>query len=108
MGENMSQDRQQGNDRSRGTEPFDREIAGIYASWKSQQRTSRSDGSYASRAIANVAQRIQWPASAIDRHLQDAANAEVPLEKMEALGRAFIRRAQELHAQRDQRGQRSA
>lgn len=104
----MSQDRQHENDGSRGKDPFHREIAGIYAGWKSRQRTPKSEGSYASRAIANVAQKIQWPAAAIDRHLTDAAIAEVPLEKMEALGEAIKARARALHARHSGKDQRTA
>lgn len=67
---------------------FDREIAGIYATWKSRS----GDGAYASRAIANVAHRITNPARVLDRHLEDAVIADVPLELIRELGRALIRR----------------
>lgn len=76
--------------RARAADPrFDREIAGIYATW----RASGGRGRYASRAIANVAQRMQFSARVLDRHLEDAIVAGVPVDRVRDLGRAFIRRA---------------
>jgi hypothetical protein len=73
---------------------FDREVAGIYASWKSRDGAGR----YASRAIANAAQRLQFPARLLDRHLEDAVLADVPLDRIRELGRALIRRVDVLAA----------
>jgi hypothetical protein len=72
---------------------FDRDIAAIYARWK-----VRGQGRYASRAIANVAQREQFPARVIDRHLEDAILGDVPVEWVKELGRALIQRVDVLAA----------
>lgn len=72
---------------------FSRRVAGVVAAWK------RSGvGPYASRAIANTAQHIVCPCSRLDRMMRDAIAADVPLDRVEALGYEFITRARELHA----------
>lgn len=74
---------------------FDRQIAGIYATWRVP---GRKGDRYATRQIANVAQHLQFPLRHADRHLEDGLREGVPTDLLKNLGRALIQRVDTLAA----------
>lgn len=71
---------------------FDDAVRDVVVTWK-----KGGTGPYASRAIANTVHEIQFPIRGVDRLIRDAIEANVPLDRVRALGLLLAKRAEILH-----------